>query len=293
MVFTHDQKKLKPDNSNRPSLAMRFKLILERTGTGRFLPINYQYELSSAIYRIVDQADSDFAEFLHQQGYRANGKPFRLFTFSRLFFKGFKVLPESGRIEHFGKEVAFEVSFLVDRIAEEFIKGLFQHQEIFLGDKISGTTYQVQRIEAVAKPLFLTTMRYRCLSPILAKRKRESGGEDYLNPLDRGYSDLILENLLSKSLALSQSLTTNDNCLSEDRPNLSLEVLGKVFKNGVTIKQLTPQQTKLIGYSYEFELTAPVELQEIGYYAGFGHLGSQGFGCVEVKEYPVTTTNIN
>jgi CRISPR-associated endoribonuclease Cas6 len=40
----------------------------------------------------------------------------------------------------------------------------------------------------------------------------------------------------------------------------------------------------LIGYMYEFDLTAPAELQKVGYYAGFGHLGSQGFGCVGVKE---------
>ncbi|WP_339708373.1 hypothetical protein, partial [Algoriphagus aquimarinus] len=96
---------------------MRFNIVLERTGTGKYIPINYQYELSSAIYRIVDQADSEFAEFLHHHGYRANGRHFRLFTFSRLFFQGFKVVKESGRIEHYGSEVRLEVSFLVDRIA--------------------------------------------------------------------------------------------------------------------------------------------------------------------------------
>ncbi|MEX2336299.1 MAG: CRISPR-associated endoribonuclease Cas6, partial [Fulvivirga sp.] len=49
---------------------------------------------------------------------------------------------------------------------------------------------------------------------------------------------------------------------------------------GVRIKQHTQKESMLIAYMCEFELTAPVELQEVGYYAGFGHLGSQGFGCV-------------
>ena len=257
--------------------------MLERTGAGRFIPINYQYELSSAIYGIVDQADSEFAEFLHHQGYRANGRPFRLFSFSRLFFKGFKVLTESGRIEHYGREVRVEVSFLVDRMAEEFVKGLFMNQEIFLGDKISGTAYQVQRIESVSTPIFQQVMNYRCLSPILVRRKRPTGGEDYLSPMDKGYADLILENLLSKSLAFSVLSQGEEVGLADECPLLDMTVTGKIYKNGVTIKQLTPQQSKLIGYSYEFELSAPVELQEIGYYAGFGHLGSQGFGCVGVK----------
>ena len=267
---------------------MRFNIVLERTGNEKYIPINYQYELSSAIYRIVDQADSEFAKFLHHQGYRANGRPFRLFSFSRMFFRGFKVLTASGRIEHYGREVRLEVSFLVDRIAEEFIKGLFMNQEIFLGDKISGTTYQVQRIESVSTPIFQHVMHYRCLSPILVRRKRPTGGEDYLNPLEEGYAELILENLLSKSLALSTVSTgEGGGGLSDERPVLDLKLIGKIYKNGVTIKQLTPQQSKLIGYSYEFELSAPVELQEIGYYAGFGHLGSQGFGCVEIKEEKV------
>jgi CRISPR-associated endoribonuclease Cas6 len=262
---------------------MRFKLILHRTGAGKFIPINYQYELSSAIYRIIDQSNSEFSSFLHEIGYKARGKPFRLFTFSRLFFKGFKVHFESGRIEHYGHQVELEVSFLVDRIAEEFIKGLLFGQEIFLGDQISGTTYQVQRIEAKAKPIFKPVMQYRCLSPILVKRKRNTGGEDYLSPDVRGYNELILENLLSKSLALSIAFQNDSDGLAEDRPQIGLTVSSKIYKNGVIIKQLTPQQTKLIGYSFEFELHAPVELHEIGYYAGFGNLGSQGFGCVEVK----------
>jgi CRISPR-associated endoribonuclease Cas6 len=65
-------------------------------------------------------------------------------------------------------------------------------------------------------------------------------------------------------------------------PDFNFEPLGKVYQNGVLIKQHTPNQTKLFAY-LEFELNAPVELQEIGYYAGFGHFGSQGFGCVGVK----------
>ncbi|MCB0538258.1 MAG: CRISPR-associated endoribonuclease Cas6, partial [Bacteroidetes bacterium] len=32
---------------------------------------------------------------------------------------------------------------------------------------------------------------------------------------------------------------------------------------------------------FHFELTAPVELHEIGYEAGFGEKNSMGFGCVK------------
>lgn len=260
---------------------MRFKIQLHRASREKYLPLNYQYELSSAIYNVIDRSDSDFSQFLHSHGYTAFGKQFRLFTFSRLIFKGYKVIKESSRIEHDGVEASFEISFLVDKAAEEFIRGLFMAQELPIGDKISRIVYMVNSIEAVAPPVFTETMSYRCLSPIFIRRKRENGGEDYLQPGDSGYEEIMLQNLLSKSRAFAISENVR-GMLTEDSPHITLVPRGKIYKNGVRIKQLTKRESMLIGYMYEFELTAPAELQEVGYYAGFGHLGSQGFGCVGV-----------
>ena len=50
----------------------------------------------------------------------------------------------------------------------------------------------------------------------------------------------------------------------------------------VTIKPYTDNETKVRGFVYSFRLKAPVALQELGYYAGFGEKNSMGFGCGEV-----------
>ncbi|PTB92401.1 CRISPR-associated endoribonuclease Cas6 [Marivirga lumbricoides] len=260
---------------------MRFKIHLERVSRDRFLPINYQYELSSVIYKIIHTADSDFARFLHDQGYINGNKPFRLFTFSHLDLDKAKVIPEAGRLEHYGNKASFQFSCMVDRTAEEFIKGIFMDQEFTLGDKITQVDYRVSHIEALAPPVFTEKMTYRCLSPIFIRSKRPDGGEDYLHPNDEGYEKLLLSNLVSKAQALALAEASTD--FSSDEVALKLKPTGKVYKKGITIKQNTAQASKLIAYSFEFELTALVELQEIGYYAGFGNLGSQGFGCVGVK----------
>ncbi|MBK6263633.1 CRISPR-associated endoribonuclease Cas6 [Marivirga sp. S37H4] len=260
---------------------MRFKIHLERINGDKFLPINYQYELSSVIYKIIHTADSDFARFLHDQGYITGQKTFRLFTFSHLVLDKSKVIPEAGRLEHVGNKSSFQFSCLVDRTAEEFIKGIFMNQEFTLGDKITQVSYTVSHIEALEPPVFMEKMTYRCLSPIFIRNKRPDGGEDYLQPKDEDYAKLVLSNLVSKAQALAVAGTYAD--FSEGETVLKLNSIGKIYKKGITIKQNTLQSSKLIGYSYEFELTAPVELQEIGYYAGFGNLGSQGFGCVGVK----------
>lgn len=260
---------------------MRFKINLSKAGHGKFIPINYQYELSSVIYKIIHQADSDFARFLHERGYFFEGKGFKLFTFSHLKFDRFQVYPNEQRIEHQGQYAHFYISFLVDKAAEEFVKGLFIRQQFGLGDKISQIDYEVAGIEACLPPVFRETMRYRCLSPILLKQKRDGGGENYLHPFDEEYRGLLIHNLSSKALAMAASF--ENIALTDSSKITEMSVLGKVFKKGIRIKQHTRMGTHLIGYMYEFELSAPIELQEIGYYAGFGHLGSQGFGCVEVK----------
>lgn len=260
---------------------MRFKIHIHRISNSRFLPINYQYELSSLIYKIIHQGDSEFARFLHEQGYMSGGKSFKLFTFSRLQFDRFQTYRDEQRIEHRGEMATFYISFLIDRAAEEFIKGLFMNQRFGLGDKISQVDYEVSSIEACSPPIFQERMHYRCLSPILIKQKRiEDGGENYLHPENEAYQDILLYNLSSKAQAMAVAVDTLP--LPENLPTVDFQPKGKVYKKGIKIKQHTAQATQLIGYMYEFELSAPTELHEIGYYAGFGHLGSQGFGCVEV-----------
>lgn len=45
---------------------MRFKVKMKKEGTECELPINYQYELMSAIYSIFAKADKAYADSLHE-----------------------------------------------------------------------------------------------------------------------------------------------------------------------------------------------------------------------------------
>lgn len=258
---------------------MKFRIYLTRMGDSQQIPINYQYELSSGIYRTIDRADSAFSRFLHDYGYIQHGKRFRLFVFSRLNLDRYQVDPHTGCITHRGSQAYFDISFLVDLAAETFVRGLFEDQTFVVADQRFRAMYQVSRIEACGRPQFQQHMHYRCQSPVFIRRKRPDGGEDYLHPLDRDYGILLVQNLLAKTNAFHQGEECSDVLTI---PDFDFKVVGKIYKNGVLIKQGTEKESKLIGYSYEFALTAPAELQEIGYYAGFGHLGSQGFGCVDV-----------
>jgi CRISPR-associated endoribonuclease Cas6 len=70
---------------------------------------------------------------------------------------------------------------------------------------------------------------------------------------------------------------------SFDVHNAVFELLSPPKQKGITIKVGTPQQSKLVGYQYNFKLKADSALLRMGYYTGFGEKNSMGFGCCEIK----------
>jgi len=49
---------------------MEFLLNLNlKSNSKNVLPINYQYPLSSSIYKILAKGDKEYAQFLHEEGY--------------------------------------------------------------------------------------------------------------------------------------------------------------------------------------------------------------------------------
>lgn len=80
---------------------MRFKLTLQvnRQAFGNVLPINYQYEQSAVIYRILSRANKEFSLWLHENGYMLeNGKRFKLFAYSPLKIMKREIYHEAKRI---------------------------------------------------------------------------------------------------------------------------------------------------------------------------------------------------
>src|SRR5690554_3622262 len=101
---------------------MRFKIVLHKI-SGNNIPINYQYPLSSAIYKILDKGDSEYAKFLHEEGY---GKGYKLFTFSDLKLR-FK-LENGDRMKFLDNHVEFFAHFHVPEASKTFIEGLFKSE---------------------------------------------------------------------------------------------------------------------------------------------------------------------
>ena len=260
---------------------MRFKITLhtDRTKGEIILPINYQYELSSFIYRTIHAGNHEFGKWLHENGFITEDKKFKLFTFSRFQIPNYKQYKD--RLIILSDELSFSLSFLPFKITEAFISGAFKHQSFSIGDKESRVNFIIQGIEAMKEPDFKKEIQFKALSPIVVttNQYKDQRYGQYLKPGDDHYAAILKNNLVRKYKAFC------DFNGSEYDPNkidgFKFDFINKPRKKGVDIKVNTPQKSHIIGYQYEFAVSGPGELIRTGYYAGFGEKNSLGFGCCE------------
>ncbi|MBR6083244.1 MAG: CRISPR-associated endoribonuclease Cas6 [Salinivirgaceae bacterium] len=261
---------------------MRFRLTLNNDNRlGRRLPLNYQYELSAAIYRILASGNEKYAEWLHDNGFQLeNGKTFKLFTFGRLKPEKFRILRKSNQLELLPGKIDWQISFLPEKSTQKFIEGLFQKRVFEVGNKRSVVQFQVENIEMVTPPNFSDTMTFEAISPISVSQQLEDGRDYYPQSGEEfGKADWVrerlLKNLLDKYEVVEGKPFVGDsyfNIMTLSEPKSSL----------VTIKAGTPQETKVRGFMCKMALHCPADLMRIAYESGLGEGNSQGFGCLEM-----------
>jgi len=239
------------------------------------LPLNYQYELSSWIYHILNNGDPVFSEWLHNQGFTDSNKHFRLFTFSNLIISNRHIRDD--RLIIGSRRMQMILSVLPVETIKHFITGLFREQCFSLGDSITQISLLVSQVESLPETKISNCIDFICLSPIVISLKKEKDRyAQYLSPEHPDYGELLIKNLKEKWKAF-----TKDQ-FDFDESGAIFRLLSPVYKKGITIKAGKPDQTKIVGYLFTFHLEAPAELLRIGYYAGFGEKNSIGFGCGEV-----------
>jgi|AntAceMinimDraft_17_1070374.scaffolds.fasta_scaffold01176_10 CRISPR-associated endoribonuclease Cas6 len=254
---------------------MRLKLILQ-INNNSLLPINYQYELSSWFYNVINKADSEFAMWLHKQGYNDDSKKFKLFTFSNIIPEKYKI--KNNKLYLLSQNARLFFSFYAEEIPERFVTGIFKQQNFTIGDKISKTEFIIKSIEKIKEVEFSNEMKMRLITPVHITKKNpfNSKKTDHLNPEHKDFEHLFFSNLIEKYNIYNNYKT------KFDINKCNLKILSEPKSKLITIKQRKKDQTKLKGFLFDFIITAPVELIRMGYYAGFGKSNSLGFGYCEI-----------
>lgn len=256
---------------------MRFQISFSRCGKSNMLPMDYQYYLSAWIYKVLFNADKDFAQFLHQTGYSGSSKNFKLFNYSPLIFEQYLLWKERALFEIKSDAIKVKVSFQLGEAAEKFIIGLFNQQIAYIGNKFNGIELRVNQIERIPDIQESITQSYRALSPVVISVIDPSTNyARYASPADEEYSKWIKNNLINKF----NSIPHNTNQIVDFEMDFTLK--SNPRSKLVTIKPDSEQASKIRGYLFDFELTAPIYIHNLIQSAGFGEKNSMGFGWCEI-----------
>lgn len=259
---------------------MRFLLTLLAENKEAVIPVNYQYPLSAAIYKVLEKADKAYAHFLHEKGY---GKGFKLFTFSQI---GCPFRIEADRLKLLHAEVQATICFHLPKGAETFIKGLFMSQELVIADKRSKEKFTVKRIESLPdllndKPVReLVQLALEPLSPVVCGWKNERGNYDFLSPEDMRFCEVLMRNWREKLRV----------CFEESEADMAMLLMEtELFKNPpksrlITIKAGTDQETKVRGWmNFGLKVTGEKRFVDVLLNGGVGVYNAVGMGCVGVR----------
>lgn len=269
------------------------------------LPFHHQYELSSWIYRVLAQGNTQFAHWLHNQGFRRQHQNFKFFTCSTLRQRGQKqagdrLLISSGNCH-------LDLSFLLPETAQYFINGLFQGRYLELGDQHSQASFRITHVESLPEPEWKEQMQYQLQTPALVKKTWAEGNQRrlrYLSPVEAGFESRFLNNLVHKYCTFLQSqhgqqetwppeMYCSPSEMEHWDSNLRFNLISKVNRRSVKIKANTRHETLLHGFQFAFALHAPVCLHKIAYYSGIGSNNAMGFGCISTTvegQLPQTRT---
>lgn len=241
------------------------RIIIKMNAPGKWaLPIDHIHMLQGAIYHAIDP---ELSAFLHDQGYVADGRTFRLFCFSRLL-GSFKMDKQAGKIV-FDPEVQLVISSPIQDFLQAFASALLRQGSWRLGSTIVSIA-EISVLPAVVESERLVV---KTLSPVTTYSTmiRPDGRKYtvYFQPGDPDYDSMITANLKKKYKA----------CYGTDAPegNVYVQARGTVKMNLLQYKG-----TVIKGYSGTLQLEGPKELLQIAVDAGLGSKNSQGFGCIEI-----------
>lgn len=266
---------------------MRLKLTLLPLNPRTSVPINYNYPLAAAIYKLLAQASPEYASWLHEKGYRSPAdRMLKLFTFSRLnipraISRGATLMAGDER-----PWLLHIASLMEDEFVQNFVLGLFQQQALEIGGPGAVGRFLIEQVEALAPPAFLEEMRGKALSPIVVSTMREHQGKlrpYYYRANEIELGEAVRQNLLQKYETIYGQPPADARLQFEiDHGYLSRKGGAEKVSKLLTIKEGLPEETQIRGFMSPFSLTGNPELMRLAWECGIGDHNSMGCGMVEL-----------
>jgi CRISPR-associated endoribonuclease Cas6 len=264
---------------------MRLKLSL--TTNDRLFPLNYNYYLSSAIYKLLHFGSPKFTTFLHDKGFQLNGKPYKLFSFA-LRFDHFLIGKNNLRLLS-PQTYLFISSPLIEDFIQNFIIGTFEKQFIEINDRNYKCILAVSQIESLPEPKLKEINYFKMLSPMVLStvEEKENVKSQHFFRYNEDISEInrvFNQNLKNKYKLIYNTEYEGDDLIfiwDEDYINQKLKE-GKRLTKKISVQKNGERPIEIIANEIPFTVTGNKKLIMVGYDCGFGEKNSMGFGMAEV-----------
>lgn len=256
---------------------MRIRLNLKQKKENQVIPINYQYHISSFIYRTIEKSNESYSQWLHNEGYSKGIKKFKFFTFSLLNIPEREINHDIIKVK--SPYISLIVSMALDEPLKHFIVGLFSEQTLKIYNEKYQAEFLVKTVEALPNPCFTSPMKFRVRTPLVLKSPNvDKHTFTYIGPDHILFPILLKQNLYDKYTA--KCLAFNKQIQPDGIDNVN--IFGPTKEKLITIRENRKEETKVKGYLCTFEIEGNPEVIKVGYETGFGCNNSLGFGFAEV-----------
>ncbi|ABB14264.1 CRISPR-associated endoribonuclease Cas6 [Carboxydothermus hydrogenoformans] len=248
---------------------MRIEVLLKPREKAVFLPFNYQYQITSAIYETIAKSSPEFARKLHDEGF--GERRFKFFTFSQILAKRKKLAPDGFWIIG---ECSLKISSPLYEFLLHLLNGLFKDHKFIIGRE----EFTVKGAFIRENPEIKPGQTFVCLSPIVVSTLKEGYTKPYYIRYTEEpelFSEKIRQNLLRKFATYYGRLPVDDR--------LFFFFDEEYLQKNKGTKLIHYRDQKILGYLAPFTVEGSAELIAFGYDVGFGEKNSMGFGCAEVK----------
>jgi len=260
------------------------RLKLELNPDSLFLPANYNYCFSAAIYKLLKLDTPEFTSFLRKIGFTLEGRLFKFYNFA-LRFSYSRI--DNGIIILNSRNLKLYISFpLIDDFFCECTSKNIDTQKIEVVSNNQKYSFLISDVQCLPTPSFQKTNKFTLLSPIVLSSGRKISKlkpypyylrfDDNMEDINRVFN----QNLRDKYQQLHESefkgkdlIFKWDNQYIESRLSSNNYIAKKI-----TIQKENQQSFNVIANFIPFVVTGDSLLIKTGFECGFGQMNSMGFG---------------
>ncbi|UMZ72704.1 CRISPR-associated endoribonuclease Cas6 [Natranaerofaba carboxydovora] len=233
------------------------------------ISIHYHYEVQGLIY---GKMSKDYGDFMHGDGYKKEGKSYKLFSFSRLEGKS--------KFNKKYKEITFydNVKITISSIIPHFLRDLANN--FMLSDSIYLFNHKlkVTQIKTIEDLVNTNKILVRAISPITTyttyERRDGSKFTHYFKPEEQAFQHLVEENVINK-------YETYYNTKLNTKTRFLIKPVKVTQKDKVVTKY---KNTIINAWGGLYRLEASKELLEFALAVGASSKASQGFGLLSLEK---------